>query len=95
MLEVRTELRAYPVIDLPMLPRAVGVRDLVVLVISVHKVLHDGGTLKKPNGLAIFKGVRQGGDAAIGVDLQEPRLLLRVLAKFNVCSLRARLVYEF
>lgn len=47
----------------------------MVLVVAVHEVLHDGGALKQPDGLAVLEDVREGRDAAVGVDLEEPGLL--------------------
>lgn len=67
--------KTHPVVHLPVLSRAVGVGDLVVLVVAVHEVLHDGGALKQPDGLAVLEDVREGRDAAVGVDLEEPWLL--------------------
>ena len=66
---------AHPVIDLPVFLSISGVRDLVVLVVPVHQILHDGTALKQPDGRAIGEGVRQGRETPIGVDLKEPRLL--------------------
>lgn len=65
----------YPVVHLPVLPRAVGVGDLVVLVVAVHEVLHDGGAFEQPDGLAVLEDICEGRDAAVGVDLEEPWLL--------------------
>jgi hypothetical protein len=56
-----------PVIDFPIFPRSVRVRDLVILIISVHEILHDGGTFKQLNGLTILERVREGGNPTIRV----------------------------
>ena len=47
-------------------------------VIAVDEVLQDGTALENTDGLAVGEGVGQGGDAAVGVDLEKPRLLLGV-----------------
>lgn len=56
-------------------------------VIAVREVLQDGAALKDADGLAIGESVCEGRNATIGVDLEEPRLLLGVLADLNVCRL--------
>ena len=50
-------------------------------IIPLDKILQYRPALKDPDSLPIRKRVRDGGDAAIGVDLEEPRLLLLVLAE--------------
>ena len=60
-------------------PGPLGIRNLVVGVIARNKILHNGAGLEQANTLAITESVGQGGDAAIGVDGKEPRLLLYVL----------------
>lgn len=52
-----------------------GIRDLVLRVIAINKILHDGPTLEQADGSPVREGVRQSRDTPIGVDLQEPRLL--------------------
>ena len=54
-------------------------RDLVVLVISCYKVLHDATAFKHTNFLAVGILVCDSWNAAIRVDFEEPRLLLGVL----------------
>lgn len=58
--------------------------DLVFGVIAFDKILHDAAALKEVDRLAIGEGVGDGGDAAVGVDGQEPGLFLRVLGNFNL-----------
>ncbi|TLD10659.1 hypothetical protein PgNI_05816 [Pyricularia grisea] len=72
-------LPVEPVLDLVVLSGTVGVRHLVLRVITVHEVLHDGGALKQVDGLAIGKSVGQCWDATVGVDVKKPLLLLHVL----------------
>lgn len=62
-----------------MLARITRVRDLVVLVVAVDEVLEDGTRLKDANGLAVGPCVSDGGNAAVGVNFQEPWLLLGVV----------------
>lgn len=56
----------------------------MVLVVLLDQVLLDAPGLEEVDGLAVREGVRQGGDTAVGVDGQEPGLLLRVLADVDV-----------
>jgi hypothetical protein len=51
----------------------------VVGIVALDEVLHDGARLEQVDGLAVGEGVGQGGNAAIGVDGEEPGLFLRVL----------------
>lgn len=53
-------------------------------VIAVREVLQNGAAFKDADGLAIGESVCEGGDATIGVDLEEPRLLLGVFANLNI-----------
>lgn len=69
----------HPADHLPVLPRPIWVRDLVILVIPGDEVLQDGATLKDADGLPVLGGVGDGRDAAVGVDLEEPGLLLLVV----------------
>jgi hypothetical protein len=55
-----------------MLTRAFGEGDLVVWVVLRDEVLQDATGLKQTDLLAVAEGVRQGGDAAVGVDLEKP-----------------------
>lgn len=49
---------------------------LVVLVVAVDEVLHDAARLEKLQLLAVGEDIRQGRNAAIGVDVEVPRLFL-------------------
>lgn len=55
----------------------------MVLVVAVDEVLQDGARLKDANGLAVGPGVCDGGDAAVGVDFEEPGFFLLILCHFN------------
>lgn len=48
----------------------------MVGIISVDEILHDGAALEQADLLAIGEGVRQGWNTPIGVDVEEPLLLL-------------------
>jgi vesicle coat complex subunit len=61
---------------LDILPGSSWVADLVLGIVAINKVLHDASTLEQSDRLAIRERVGQGGDAAIGVDGEEPRFLL-------------------
>lgn len=62
----------------------------MVLVIAVHEILQDGAALKDANDGTVGPLVRDGGDAAVGVDFEEPRLFLLVGAYFNMVDLQQR-----
>lgn len=59
----------------------------MVLVIPVHEILQDRAALKDAERRAVGPGVRDGGDAAVGVDVEEPLLLLLVLAQVDGADL--------
>ena len=68
-------------------------RELVVLVVVLLEVEQDRGGLE--DGEVVARAVNERRDAAVGVQLDEPRLLLRVLAKIDLldavdCSRLAR-----
>ena len=44
----------------------------MVLVIAIDEVLEDGTALEDAEGLAVGELVSQGGNATVGVDLEEP-----------------------
>ena len=67
-----------PVVDLVAFTRAFGIRDLVFRVVLLDQVLHDATGLKKTNCSAVGEGICQSRDPSIGIDLEEPRFLLRV-----------------
>ena len=66
------------------LPATDGIRQLVVCIVSVDQILHNAPTLEDSNLLAVGKSVGQCWDAAIWIDLEEPRLLLSVLGYLNL-----------
>ena len=55
----------------------------MVLVVTVDEVLEDGSGLEDANGLAIGPCVSEGGNAAVGVDFEEPWLLLGVVSQLD------------
>lgn len=66
---------SYPAVRLVILTRTRGIRDLVISIIAVDEVLHDGAALEQADRAAISEGIRQGRDTPVGVDIQEPLLL--------------------
>lgn len=74
-----THLPHKPAQGLPMLLRADGVRDLVVLVEPGDNVQQDGTGFENLDLLAVLELVGQSRDTAVGVDLEVPRLLVLVL----------------
>ena len=67
---------AHPASHLPILLRASWVRYLVVRIVSVHKVLQDGTAFPYIKVMTVLVFIRNGGNAAVRVDLEEPRLFL-------------------
>jgi len=57
-------------------------------VVPVDEILHNGTALEQPDRASVGKGVRQGGNPAIGVYFQEPVLLLGILAEVDPGNLR-------
>lgn len=55
------------------------IRNLVVLVVAVNEILQNSTALKDADLLAVGELVSEGGDATVGVDLEEPGLLLLIL----------------
>ena len=55
------------------------VADFVLGVVFGDEVLHYGAGFEKPDGFPVGEGVGEGGDAAVGVDGEEPGFFLGVL----------------
>ena len=68
---------SHPVVGFVVFSRAMRIRDLVVLVVPVDQVLHDGAALKEADAASIVEVVRQGGNPPIGIDFGKPGLLHR------------------
>ena len=75
-----------PVVRLVELARALREADLVVFVVLSDQILHDGTALEQPDRFAICESVRKGRNAAIRVDLEEPRFLLGVFRDINLLN---------
>ena len=56
-----------------------GIRHLVLSIISVHQILQHRTRLKYSDLFPIGELVRHGGDSSIGVNFQEPLLLLLII----------------
>ena len=63
------------------------IADLMICVISLDQVLHDGTGLEEMNGFAICEGIRQCRYATIRIDLEKPWLLLLLLGEVNLFCL--------
>ena len=61
----------------------------MVFVVSVHEILQDGATLPDLDLVTILVRVDEGRDAAVGVDIKEPLLLLLVLKELDDAYLHA------
>jgi hypothetical protein len=53
------------------------------LKLPVNKILHNTPTLKDSNLLAIAESVRDGWNAAVGIDLEEPGFFLGVFGELD------------
>ena len=51
-----------------MLSRVLGIRNLMILIISIDEILQNSTTLKHTNLLAVQR-IRQSGDTAIGINV--------------------------
>ena len=60
------------------LPRAPRVTNLIILIILIDQVLLNASALKQPYLLPVTESISESGDSAVGVNLEEPRLFLRV-----------------
>lgn len=60
---------------------------LVVLVIALDQVLHNASRFEDTDCFAVGESIGDGGNAAIGIDLQEPGFFLRVLGHVNAGDL--------
>ena len=56
----------------------------MIFIILLCEVLKDTTALEKADTLAVFKGICQRGDAAVGVDLEKPWLFLAVSGYVDV-----------
>lgn len=65
-------LEEEPVGHLVVFARALGEGDLVVWVVLLGEILQDATRLEQTDLLAVTEGVGQGGDTAVGVDLEKP-----------------------
>jgi len=79
-------VRYLPVHLIP-LARSLRIADLVVRIILLDEVLHDGARLEEIDSLAISEGIRQGWNATIGIYGKEPGFFLGVLGDFDLLDL--------
>jgi hypothetical protein len=79
-------LKEQPVVHLIPLPRSFRIADLVVFVVPGNQILHDRSRLEEVDRLSVRECVCESWDAPVGVDLQEPILLLGVLRKFDLLN---------
>lgn len=71
----------YPAHCLPMLLRAKGIRDFMILVICGNEIQHDRAAFEDLELASVPIFVGQCRNTAVGVDFEEPWLLLFVLAE--------------
>ena len=72
-------LKEQPIVHFIPLSCSLGKADLVLGIIPLDKIVHDRPRFKQVNGFPISKRVRQRRDTPVGVDVEKPWLLLRVL----------------
>ncbi len=77
-------LEEDPVVHLVVLSGALRIRDLVLSIILLCKVLEDAARFKQAYLLPIRECIRYGWDSSIGIDFKEPRFFLSILADINV-----------
>jgi hypothetical protein len=65
-------LEEEPVVGLVVFAGALGIRDLVLGVITLGQVLKDTARLEQTDCLSVSEGIGQCGDATVGIDLEEP-----------------------
>jgi hypothetical protein len=70
--------KEQPIGHLIKLPRAPRVTNLIILIILINQILLNASALKQPYLLPITESISESGDSAVGVNLEEPRLFLRV-----------------
>lgn len=63
---------------------AMRVGDLVILVVLFGEILKDAAGLEEAYLLSVAEGICDGWNASIGVDLEEPGLLLGVFANIDM-----------
>lgn len=71
------------------------IRNLVVLIVPVDKILQDGATFPDLEVVATLVCVDDGRDAAVGVDVEEPLLLLLVFEELDCAYLYTECVRVF
>lgn len=79
-------LEEQPVVHVVPLAATLGVRDLVISIVTLDQVLHNASGFEQVDRLAIRKLVGEGWNTAIGVDSEEPILLLCILADVDLLN---------
>ena len=77
----------HPVVGFVVLLCATGIRDLMVSVVSIDKILQDGAGLEDADGLPALQLVSQSGDPPVRIDLEKPWFFLRVFLQLDGCCL--------
>lgn len=62
----------------------------MILIIAVYEILQNSTAFENAECFAVFVLVCEGGDAAVGVNFQEPRLLLLILRHLDSVDLFTR-----
>lgn len=77
-------LKEEPVVNLVALSRPLRERDLIIGIVLFNKILEYASGLKDADGLAVGEGVSYGGDPAVGINFQEPWLLLSICRNVDI-----------
>lgn len=85
----------YPACHLPVLFAAMGIRNLVVLVVPVHEILQDGATFPDLELMATLVRVDDGRNASVGVDVEIPLLFVFVFKELDCAYLHTDCVRVF
>lgn len=80
-------MATHPARHLPVLLRPTRIRNLEITIVPVHKILQNGSTLPDFQLGAVTLLVDEGRDTAVGVDIEEPLLLLLVFEEFDWADL--------
>lgn len=75
--------QAYPACHLPMLFGATRVRDLVIDIVSLRKILQNRTTFPDFQLFAISAHINKGWDATVGIDVEVPLFFLLMFKKFD------------
>lgn len=71
-------LEKHPIVTLIILPAPLWETYLMLPIILLSQIYQYTSALEQTNRLPVFEGVREGGDAAVRIDFEEPVFFLLV-----------------